>query len=308
MGYLIDRSVRREVWALAERQHAVVSRQQLLALGFTGQSIKHRIAKGRLHPVWRGVYAVGRPQLTRRGRWMAAVLTCGTGAVVSHEDAGALWEIRLPSSRPVQVSVPSGVRRRRPGIVVHRRSGLKDLSTRLQGIPVTNIACTLVDLAPRLRRDELEAAINEADKRDLIDPDTLRPAIEEMPPVAGIATIRAILDRRTFALTDSELERRFLPIAREAGLGQPNTRCRVNGFVVDFFWPDLGLVVETDGLRYHRTHAQQARDRLRDQTHAAAGLTPLRFTHAQVAFERERVRETLLAVARRLKRVAVSSA
>ena len=100
-----------------------------------------------------------------------------------------------------------------------------------------------------------------------------------------------MLDRRTFRLTDSELERRFLPLARAAGLPVPLTRQRVNGFEVDFFWPDLGLVVETDGLRYHRTPAQQARDRLRDQAHTAAGLTPLRFTHAQVRFEPGHVRE-----------------
>src|SRR5215216_4085411 len=63
--------------------------------------------------------------------------------------------------------------------------------------------------------------------------------------------------------------------ALPAGLTQPNTGCRVNGFKVDFYWPDLGLIVETDGLRYHRTPAQQARDRLRDQVHAKAGLVKL---------------------------------
>jgi very-short-patch-repair endonuclease len=109
-----------------------------------------------------------------------------------------------------------------------------------------------------------------------------------------------MLDRRTFVLTDSELERRFLPIARAAGLGAPSTGERVNGFRVDFFWAVLGLVVETDGLTYHRTPAQQARDRLRDQAHAAAGLTSLRFTHGQVRYAPGHVRKTLAAVAARL--------
>jgi very-short-patch-repair endonuclease len=95
------------------------------------------------------------------------------------------------------------------------------------------------------------------------------------------------------------LERRFLPIVRKAGLPLPQTRWRVNGFKVDFYWPELGLVVETDGLRYHRMPAAQARDRVRDQEHAAAGLTPLRFTRAQVRFEPERVEATLAAVASR---------
>jgi len=101
-------------------------------------------------------------------------------------------------------------------------------------------------------------------------------------------------------LTDSELERRLLPIARRAGLPQPETGVRVNGFKVDFFWPGLGLVVETDGLRYHRTPAQQAKDRVRDQSHAAAGLTSLRFTYDQVAHQPGRVEATLRTVAGRL--------
>jgi len=116
-----------------------------------------------------------------------------------------------------------------------------------------------------------------------------------------VKPLRALLDRRTFRLTDSELERRFLPLVDAVRLARPLTRQRVNGFRVDFFWPDLRLVVETDGLRYHRTPAQQARDRLRDQAHLAAGFTPLRFTHAQVRFEPAHVRETLAAVVSRLR-------
>jgi very-short-patch-repair endonuclease len=116
-----------------------------------------------------------------------------------------------------------------------------------------------------------------------------------------VANLRKTLDRRTFTLTDSELERRFLPIARRAGLPPPQTRRQVSGFRVDFYWPALDLIVETDGLRYHRTPAQQARDRLRDQTHTAAGLTCLRFTRAQVRFEADQVDATLSAVVRRLR-------
>jgi very-short-patch-repair endonuclease len=109
-----------------------------------------------------------------------------------------------------------------------------------------------------------------------------------------------LLDRRTFTLTDSQLERRLLPLARRAGLPRPRTGVLVNGFKVDFFWPHIGLIVETDGLRYHRTPAQQLRDRLRDQAHTAAGLTTLRFTHAQVAFDACHVQDTLSTVAERL--------
>src|SRR5206468_7428217 len=113
-----------------------------------------------------------------------------------------------------------------------------------------------------------------------VDPDTLRAALDDMPGRPGVPVLRRVLDRHTFRLTDSELERRFLRIVRAAGLPPPQTGVVVNGFKVDFYWPELGLVVETDGLRYHRTPAQQSRERVRDQAHAAAGLTPLRFTRA----------------------------
>jgi very-short-patch-repair endonuclease len=299
MGY---RNVPSSVWRVAARQHGVVSRDQLLELGYSAQSIKHRVARGRLHPVWPGVYAPGRPELGRHGTWMAAVLSCGPRAALSHESAGALLGILARETGPVEVSVPRAVARRgRPGIAVHRRATLApwELSDR-HGIPVTSPARTLVDLASRLTRDDLEGAIGEADKRDLIDPESLRRALPDFGGQPGVAALRDTLDRRTFTLTDSELERRFLPIARQAGLPPPEPQRWVNGFRVDFYWPELRLVVETDGLRYHRTPAQQAKDRLRDQAHAAAGLTPLRFTRAQVRFEPEHVRRTLEAVATRM--------
>jgi very-short-patch-repair endonuclease len=289
------------IWALARRQHGVLARPQLLEMGVNADAIQHRIERRRLHPVWRGVYAVGRPELTRRGLWMAAVLACGPGAALSHASAAALWEIGGSVDDPIEVSVP-GTIRRRAGIVVHRRSGLAPYElTRVDEIPVTTPACTLIDLATRLGRDDLEAAINEADKHDRIDPEALCSALDAAAGRPGVGVLRETLERRTFTLTDSQLERRLLPIARSADLAPPLTQQWVNGFRVDFYWPELGLVVETDGLRYHRTAAQQARDRVRDQAHAAAGLVSLRFTRAQVRFEPEHVRVTLAEVARRLR-------
>jgi very-short-patch-repair endonuclease len=164
---------------------------------------------------------------------------------------------------------------------------------------VTSPARTSLDLATLLRREELEAAVNQADTLELIDPERLRTEVEARSGLDGVRALRTVLDRRTFRLSDSELERRFLRLVRRAGLPMPRTRERVNGFQVDFHWPELALVVETDGLRYHRTPSQQARDRQRDQAHIAAGLTPLRFTYAQVAFEPGRVAEVLWAVAER---------
>lgn len=287
----------REAWALAENQHGVVSNDQLREVGYTPQAIYHRIRTGRLHPLHRGVYAVGRSNVTDHGRWMAAVLACD-GSVISHSSAAALWRMGPEERDLVELSLPSRSRRRRPGLEIHQRPSLQQRDiTREYGIPVTTPTQTLIDMSLRLDRAGVERMINEADKYNLTHPPQLREALDARAGEPGVARLRHILDRRTFRLTKEELERRFLPLAREAGLPAPLTGQWVNEFEVDFFWPDLGLVIETDGLRYHRTPAEQARDRLRDQTHTAAGLTPLRFTHEQVRYEPEHVLAVLRATA-----------
>jgi len=290
----------REAWTLAENQHAVVSRDQLREVGYTREAIDHRIRTGRLHPLHRGIYAVGRANVTDHGRWMAAVLAC-PGSVISHSSAASLWRMGSEKRGLVELSLPSSSRRRRPGLEIHQRPSLKprDL-TREYGIPCTTPIQTLIDMSLRLDRAGVERMINEADKYNLTHPPQLREALGARSGEPGVAILRDILDRRTFRLTKEELERRFLPLPRQAGLPTPLTAQFVNEFEVDFYWPDLGLVVETDGLRYHRTPAEQARDRVRDQTHTAAGLTPLRFTHEQVRYEPEHVLAVLQATAQML--------
>jgi hypothetical protein len=273
-----------------------------LALGFDDDAIRHRIERGRLHRVERGVYAVGRSELTQHGRWMAATLTCGDEAVLSHESAAELWELHSRPNAPIQISVPAYAAPQRKRFVIHRRVTLDPADvTRQSGIPVTTPISTLIDLAASLNRRRLERFINEADKRKLTDPESLRAALDRYSSRRpGVARLRGILDAQVFILTDSELERRFLPLARRAGLDLPETGCLVNGFHVDFFWAELGLVVETDGLRYHRTPAQQGRDRIRDHTHVAAGLTPLRFTHYQIRYQPDYVVGVLERVVKRI--------
>jgi len=230
---------------------------------------------------------------------MAAVLACGNRAFLSHSSAAALWRIGVEERALVEVSLPSSSRRRHRDLRIHRRPSLNlqhDI-TREYGIPVTTPIQTLIDMSLRLDRQGVERMINEADKYNLTHPPQLREALDARSAERGVAKLRFILDRRTFRLTKEELERRFLPLARQAGLPTPLTGQLVNEFEVDFYWPELGLVIETDGLRYHRTPAEQARDCLRDQTHTAAGLTPLRFTHEQVRYEPEHVLAVLQATA-----------
>jgi hypothetical protein len=294
-------------WRLAADQHGVVARRQLRELGLSSQAIQHRISKGRLHPIERGVYAVGRPDLSRRGRWMAAVLGCGPRAVLSHSSAAALWRIGAESPHWIEVSVPAASPRERPGVRVRRRPKLRASDVMVHdGIPVTVPVLTLIDMARSRSSADLERAINEADRLDLVDPESLAVALDDFPCRPGVGRLRDLLGKHAFRLTDSELERRFLPLVADVGLPLPLTGRYVNGFKTDFLWPDLRLVVETDGLRYHRTPVQQARDRIRDQTHAAAGFTSLRFTHAQVRYEAGHVTSTLRAVARRLERAGES--
>jgi very-short-patch-repair endonuclease len=274
-----------------------VTRGQLCEFGLSAKAVEHRIGRGHLRPLFAGVYSVGRSGLTQHGYWMAAVLSCGTGAALSHRSAGALWGVSR-AGRLIEVSAPT--LRSRRGILLHRRKRIE--ITEHEGIPVTSPATTLVDLATCLNEHALEAAVNEADKLGLVSADDLRAALGQLSRRPGLRALKNLLDKYSFVLTDSDLERRFLRIARDTGLPTPRTGTCVNGFKVDFYWPDLGLVVETDGLRYHRTPAQQARDRVRDQAHASAGLTPLRFTRAQVRFDSESVQSVLAAVVRRLVR------
>ncbi|MGC1166680.1 MAG: type IV toxin-antitoxin system AbiEi family antitoxin domain-containing protein [Solirubrobacterales bacterium] len=292
----------REAWALARQQHGVVTRQDLLGLGFSAKAIRHRLATGRLRPVARGVYTVGWPLTDRKQGWMAAVRICGEGALLSHASAAALWRIGPEGAGPVDVSIRRRCGVSRPGIRARARPRLPERDvTERHGIPVTTPVRTLIDQATELTPNRLERMVNEADKHDVIDPETLREALDDYVGERGVKPLRALLDRLTFRLSDTELEVLFRPIAAQAGLPVPLTKEMVNGFEVDFYWPDLGLVVETDGWRYHRTASAQTRDALRDQIHTASGLTSLRFSHYQVKHEPRHVLRILTRTAANLQ-------
>jgi very-short-patch-repair endonuclease len=287
------------IWALVHRQHGVIARRQLLALGFNKAAIEHRLATGRLHRTpFRGVYAVGRPDLSELGRWMAAVLSCGDGAYLSHHDAAALYRIRRPHNGPIHVTVTSSARSR-PGVRVHRRPNLQpNETTTTNGIPTTTALATLIDLAAAGLSDrQLESVVNEADKLNLVQAHQVPALVDAVPTRRGTSRLRAITARHVRADTDLELA--YLRILRTYGLPLPETQVRLEAGRVDFFWPELNLVVEVDGARYHRTPAQQAEDRRRDQEHAVAGRTTLRFADSHMD-EPARVAATTRAVITRL--------
>lgn len=297
-------------WDLSERQHGVVSRKQLAALGMGDEAVRHGLASGRLHRLHRGVYAVGRPTVGQRGRWMGGVLACGAEAMLSHRSAAALWGMVRSAAPPIEVVVPAEARRRPSGIRTYRRASTRDrleiaevraliedpadwrpspkamlLKARVAGIPVTGPSVTLIDFAGCSPIGEIEAAVNEADHRRLIDPETLRAVLDLLPRRPGLVKLRHLLDVATHTLTTTQLERRFLPLVRRSGLPAPTTQRQLGRHRVDFYWPDLGLVVETDSLRYHRTAFKQSADKRRDNRHARSRLVTLRFTHGHITYE-----------------------
>jgi very-short-patch-repair endonuclease len=292
----------RRIWALVNLQHGMVAHRQLREFGLGRSSIRWRVKSGRLHPVRRGVYAVGRPEMSRHGRWMGALLACGPGSVLSHGSAAALWGFGDEPRGLIEVSLPLEMRSRRPGIRAHRRTtlGPGDV-TEHEGVPVTTPIRTLIDQAIRLAPARLERAVNEADKLERVRADVLYAALDDYSGEPGVGTLRKLLDPLHFRLSDSELERAMRPLAKGAGLPVPETKAWVTGYEVDFFWPELGIVVEADGLRYHRTASQQRRGLERDQAHIAAGLWPLRFSHWQIARESAHVHKILRRVATRAR-------
>jgi very-short-patch-repair endonuclease len=289
----------RDAWLVTRRQHGVVTRRQLLGLGMPSATIRARLESGRLHRIWPGVYAVGRPDVDRLGRLKAATLACGPEARLSRRSAAELWRIAPKISGPIDVSVPKSCRPRREGIRLHRRAEFG--TTRIvKGIPVADPVSVLIDLAAELSTEEVEDAVNEADRLDLIRTHRLRRALETESPRPGLGRLRRILDAQTFSRAQNALERRFLAIVRGAGLPAPDTQRRLGRYRVDFYWADLGFVVETDSLRHHRTAAEQAVDLDRDQAHARTGHRTLRFTHAQVFHRPDHVAAVLVDTFRHL--------
>src|SRR3954454_634415 len=258
---------------LAGLRHGVVRRATLTAAGLTRGEIDSRIARGALHRVHRGVYAVGHRSLSAEGRWLAAVLACGPGSVLSHTSATALWKIAEERGGP-HVTAPH--RLRPPAVVAHegRLTGA-DVTIRA-GIPVTSPARTLADLAHSLDDQDLERVMREAQFRGLFNRQAIRDALTRRPSVQ----LRELLD--DLNPTQSALEDAFLRLCRRHGIPKPHAQFRDGRRRPDFVWPDARLVVELDSWSAHSTpHAFQA-DRTQSNAVQLAGWTILRFTYRDV--------------------------
>jgi very-short-patch-repair endonuclease len=277
--------------ALATHQHGVVSRAQLRTAGLHDRAIDRRIASGRLHPVYRGVFAVGHTDLTVKGRWMAAVLASGDDAVLSHTSAAAAWDLRPTGTGSVHVTVPGTPgRRRRAGIRLHRSAMLAaEEATVHDGIPITDPARTLIDLATLLRGRPLEQALDRSEQLGLVDFADLERRMARHPTRPGTPSLRALLSSYTVGafVTRSEMEERFLDLCDDHALPRPEVNTLIEGKEVDFVWRGARLIVEVDGYAYHRSPSAFEEDRERDVVLAVAGWQVLRFTWAQVTARSE---------------------
>jgi very-short-patch-repair endonuclease len=253
----------REIAEIAARQYGVVSIAQLREVGLDKSAVKRRTLAGRLHRIHRGVYAVGHRHLAAEGRWMAAVLACGAGAVLSHRAAATAWGL-LPDqvSAPVDVSVPSDTGKKiRCGIRLHRRPSL-DLKTvtRRRRIPITTPAHTIVDLSK------------------VAPPVDVRRARRQ----AAVLGLHIDSENKNDA-TRSELEFLFLRLCRRYKLPMPEVNVWIGGVLADFVWRECRLVVETDGYRYHRGRVSFENERARDLRLRGHGFEVVRLTYNQVA-------------------------
>jgi hypothetical protein len=279
------------IWALAERQHGILSVQQFDALGLSGSGVRSRVTAGRLHRIHRGVYRVGPGPLDARGRWMAAVLAAGPGALLSHRSAAALWGLIDDPRARVDVSVPLTRRRSHAGVDVHRTETLlaRDVAVG-DCIPCTSLARTLLDLAEAVPLRRLRRALEQAEVLGLFDGEALADVLDRANGRRGTGRLRRAIAAAAAepGLTASELEERFLDLCRRANIPHP----AVNAWVatedgehlkVDFLWRPERVVAETDGFAFHRSRRAFERDRRRDQLLELAGYRVLRVTWRQVA-------------------------
>ncbi len=290
--------------ALAVEHHGVFELRQLREIGLSTAAVHKRAAVGRLHRIYRGVYALVPPELlTREGRWLAAVYTCGPGAVLSHRSAAALHELRASDRTRIDVTVPAPATRKHPGIDIHRSRTLSPAdTTRVSNIPCTTIARTQLDIAEVINRRGVERLFDQAEILEVFDLHKLENQLDRNHSRRGARVVRSVLAEHYAGRTPtwSELEEAFLELTRAAGLPDPE----VNVFIVvpdggpairvDFLWRAQRLVVETDGHKTHRTRQAFERDRRNDQRLATAGYTPIRTTWRQITQESDELAARLV--------------
>ena len=277
---------------IAARQHGVVARGQLREAGLSRGAIEHRLRKGTLQPLHRGVYRTG-PTTPKYQAEAAALLACGDGAVLTHQTAAGILRI-LPEPRPeapVHVSGPRTLRGPRSGVRLHRVGQLPiDEVERRHGLAVAAAPRTILELATCLGSHDLERALAQAERRELCTLGQVGAIARRYPGRPGHGKLQALLDDVVEpALTRSPPELLLMKRLRKAGVPQPRANARIHGMEVDLLFPDHGLAVEIDGYSFHRQRPAFEDDRGRDTALAARGIMVLRFTPRQLTKEPDKV-------------------
>lgn len=290
----------RRLLALAERQHGVLELDQLRELGLSAPGVRRRVARGRLHRVHRGVYALGRSDLPAEGCWMAAVLACGEGALLSHWSAGALHELLDGGGARIHVTIGGRRSVSRPGLRVHRPRCLDDADRAVvRGIPCTSVPRTLLDLAQVASPRTLKRACDQAEVLRILDMTAVGDLLARNEGHPGVRRLRAVIHAHSVGanLPRTELEERFLRLCRGADLPPPEVNVWMTPageeMQVDFLWRTQRVVVEVDRFATHRTRQAFQRDRRRDQLLSLAGWRVIRFTWDEVTKEPGHVIEVM---------------
>jgi hypothetical protein len=264
---------------IARRQHGVVTRKQLLDAGISKEEIRRRIKKGALLAVHRGVYRVGHRAPSVEARYLAAVLACGDGAVLSGEAAGYLWGLLKGTAPPPEVTAPTN--RKVKGVRTKRARRGEINVTKCHGIPITTVPRTLVDLSSLLSSADLARACHEAGVLHGTTPRQVEAVLEQRPTTPGARQLRKMM-RGDVHVTLSALERKFLARLREAGLPEPVMNRKAGERRVDCRWPDHNLTVELDSYRYHSSRHAWELDRHREREAYARGDEFRRYTRNDV--------------------------
>src|ERR1700733_7654089 len=258
-AFALSHSMRRQVRThqklanLAARQYGIVTRDQLTELGYTDRMVDHALQTGRLQAWHRTVFAVGHGGLSPHGLCMAAVMFRGEGALISYQSAVWLWGLERRLEIPVNVSV-RWRGHSQDAIGLHHCPALRaeDLS-KTEGLPVTAVPRTLLDYASTAKQYRLEAAIDRADRLDLLDPGAIDRITDEVRGHRGRRRLQAAIEiYRETGFTRSGGEKRMLAVLADVGIPRPAVNIFIEGYELDFYWEHERFAVELDSWEHHR--------------------------------------------------------
>jgi predicted transcriptional regulator of viral defense system len=286
------------VGELAARQHGVVAASQLYGIGLSRAAVSRWSRAGRLVRLYPGVYAFGHAILALNGRRMAWVLAAGPDAMLSDRTAGAFHGVFVDHGTRVHVTTPRAGARGLAAFVVHQRRLDPHDRTELEGIPVTTLERTLIDIAATEHPGRLTKAFERAEELSLLDLDRIRTACDRNRGQRGVGRVRALLDiyePRDPRLIRSRLERGMLKLLETNRFPPPLVNLNLHGWEADLHWPERSLVVELDGWQGHRTREAFERDHRRDPDLEARGYRVLRVSYEQFRTDKPAILRALAA-------------